>query len=116
MSKAPKKQSGERSDPLYPIDVRFPVGEQGAVSSVDEALEHVSVENVNLKAFRDHREAYHRICGTLCGYYLANVPYRPGEFFFGVHCPRCMRDLMQEEIFYAVDPINPGLHGQSSDR
>jgi hypothetical protein len=112
MSSRQKKLSAERSEALFHIDVRFPVGEGAAASNVEEALARVSVENPALQAFKQHREAYHRVCGTLCGYYLANVPYQPGEFFFGVHCPRCMRDLMQEEIFYAPDSVNTSIHSE----
>lgn len=111
MSKAPKKQSEKPSDTMREFPrVVDQLGE--VVSNAAEVLEVVSVDSPFVQAFKIGQEPYHTVCGTRCDYTLHSVPGMPGQLHFGVVCPRCMRSLMDGEVWFATHSSNSGVRGQ----
>src|SRR5262245_24146098 len=107
MSRQPKKPSGTHSDTPYRDTVRQLLEKVG-VSVAEDLLERVSVEHADNPAFialvEGHRP-YHRVCGSLCSFIAAGAFNSPGSISIGVTCPKCLRNLMEGEIDYALDTV-----------
>src|SRR5262249_43292785 len=112
MSNQPKKQYTKHSGIQSPRLVNQ-LGED--VSLAEDLLEAVSADTPALIHFQAGESPYHTQCGTRCDYTLHSVPGMPGQLHFGVVCPRCIRALMEGEIWYALDPGDTSIHGLASD-
>jgi hypothetical protein len=98
MSKAPKKQSGELLATQYLRTIAERLGLD--VPAVADLVEAVFADNPAVKAIQEGKDAFHTRCGTKCVFDIMPALSRPGEYRFLVHCPKCLRDLMEGEIQY----------------
>ena len=103
MSTQHKKPSDKPSDIRSARQVVSELLAAVGVSPADEVLERVFAEHQQtpaLVAIMHGHRPFHRVCGSLCSFIVANAVDKPGSFHLGVVCPKCLRDLHEGEIDY----------------
>ena len=102
--------SGEPSPRAIVAELLRAVG----ATPADDLLDRVFAEHQQtpcLVAIIHGHRPFHRRCGSLCSFVAGNAVDKPGSFYLGVTCPKCLRDLMEGEIEYELNPKSPSVHG-----
>lgn len=103
MSNPPRKQFTKPLD--VPLEHRIDalLQEHLGATPADVAREAVLAETGNeaLEHFKKGDIPYHTRCGAPASWLVRGAWSVPGSFSFGVHCNKCLRDLMTGEISYA---------------
>jgi hypothetical protein len=70
------------------------------VLDADKLAAVVHADNPVWLAFKLGHTPYHTRCGEPCDFFTEPRP--AGNVYMGVSCPRCLRPLMEGEVFYAA--------------